>query len=315
MTDSTWFSKFFFKPDLLPFALEGKRMKYRDYYEFWVSYLIERCCNIFIWSGLPFKQKLLELYLITIGYAGLVELEDSTNVFDVVQCSMSGVTQYASEFTTAIGVTPLTSVLFHIYGNPSSIEDVERQGIIVDNNGTRTPLLPLIQYYANILSHIDLSIQKVAVKMRVDGLLKGSDSKSVEAIKDWFKGIELGDSIGILDEQTFMDLGEGIIVKPLGTNSNTELDSLLNARTKYLNSFFSDVGINSAEEKRERLITAEVSTGFNRVLFNISDMRKSREDAQKQISELFGVQVTVRLNPCLNVVSTQSQGGEFDSEE
>lgn len=312
MTDSVWFSKLFFNPTILPFILDDRPMRYKDYYYFWSSYLMERCSNIFVWKGLPFKSKLLEMYLITIGYAGLVKLDNSNNTFDAVQCSMSGVTQYGSEFTTAIGVTPKSSVLFHIYGSPSSIEAVDRQGIIVDNNGTRTPLVPLIGYYASILSHIDLSIQKVSIKMRTDGLIKGSDSKSVEAITNWYKAVENGKSIGILDEQTFLDLSEGIIVKPLGSGGNSELDSLVNTRTRYLNSFFSDVGINTAEEKRERLISAEVTTGFNRVLFNISDMQSSRESACPLIAELFNVDVTVELNPHLKIVSTQiyNEGGE-----
>lgn len=291
-----------------------KSKMYIDYYNFWFSYLTERCVNIFKWKGLPFKQQYLELYLIMIGWSGVVSLDDSINPFDAVQCSMSGVTNYANEFRVATGVTPLQNLMFHIYKQPPAIEIVQREGVVVNNNHTRAPLSPLIDYYADMLAHLDLSIKKVAVNMRIDAFIKGADSNAVNSIREWYKDIESGKSIGVLDENMFEELTEGIMVNPIGQSGTSELSELLNTRTKYISGFFSDIGINSAEEKRERLISDEVTVGFNRVLFNISDMEDARKEGAAQISELFQTKVEVELNPNLKVdfVSTQQKGDNED---
>lgn len=316
MTDEQWYSKFWWASHLkgAEYVLLDGPKTYAEYYEFWFAYLVERCVNIFKWTGLPFPQRHLEILLIGCGYAGLCKLNNSVNPFDVVQCSMSGPTNYPSEFTTAIGTTPLTQVMFHIYGMPKSNELVTNDGIIANNNDTRTPLFPLIAYYANILAHIDLSIVKVAIKMRTDALIKGGDSSSVDAITSWYKAIEQGSSIGILDKETYLEISDGITVNPLGGSAQSEMDSLVNARVKYVNEFFSDIGVNSVQEKKERLISNEVSVGFNRVMFNVSNMDESRQRTAEQLSELFKESVSVELNPKLdidlsNVVSTQNTKG------
>lgn len=295
----------------------GGTPKYTFYYQFWIQYLLERCVNIFKWTGLPFKQRYLELYIITIGYCGLVKLDNSDNPYDAVKCSMTGVTNYYGEFTNATAVTPMSQAMFHIFNNPFGELKLDRQGIIAENNQTRTPLMPLIEYYANILSHIDLTLQKVCIKMRTNALIKGTDSKSVESIKAWYGDIEKGSSTGILDENTFNQMQDGIIIQPLGSCNSSELSELITARIKYINSFFSDIGVNTAEEKRERLISSEVSVGFNRVLFNISDMLATRQETADNIMRLFGGNVSVELNPNLNTenfVDTMTIG-EGDNNE
>lgn len=310
-------TQFFNNPLFCNILPTGKSKVYADYYNFWFSYLTERCINIFKWKGLPFKQQYLELYLIMIGWGGIVQLDDSLNPFDAVQCSMSGVTNYANEYRVATGVTPLQNVMFHIYGQPPAIELVQREGVVVNNNHIRAALAPLIDYYADMLAHLDLSIKKVAVNMRVDAFIKGADSTAVTAIAKWYKSIEDGKSIGVLDENMFEELTEGIMVNPIGSSNNNELSELLSTRVKYINGFFSDIGINTAEEKRERLITNEVTVGFNRVLFNISDMEDARKEGAEQISELFQTQVEVELNPNLKIdfVSTQQQEGDENIDE
>lgn len=311
-----WLNRFM-SPDFYgTMVLTEPPKKYSQLYEFWVGYLLERCINIFKWKGLPFHEKYLEMYLISIGYCGLSKLDNSNNPYDAIQCSMVGATNYYGEFTTATGTTPISqTTLFQIYGSPKNGAGVERVGIIANNNHTRTPLMPLITYYANLLAHIDLSIQKVCIKMRIDALMKGNSTKHVNAIKEWYENIENGKSIGILDEDTFMELGEGIITKPLGQTSSNELAELVATRTKYLNSFFADIGINSAEEKRERLISNEVTVGFNRVLFNISDMLESRKEVCEQIAAVFDSKVSVELNPNLTAEIVSTQNNERSEED
>ncbi len=293
--------------------------KFENYYDFWFAYFLERCANIFRYKGLPFKQKELELRLLLNGYCGLCKLNSSSHAFDAISVAMSGITNYSDEWTTAVGVTPQTQVMFQIYGNPKSIEGIEATGIIADNNDLRLSATPLISYYATILAHIDLSIKKVAVKMRNMALIRGSDSKAVDTINDWLKAVENGASKAVLDEESYLELNTGIKVDPIGSDKG-ELDSLLMARDKYILSYFSDIGINSAIEKKERLISSEVDVGFNRVFFNISNMYESRQKMCEDIKGLYGLDVEVEFNPYLpneysSIVSTQTKKeGEINEE-
>ena len=280
---------------------KGRPKLYQDYYSLWFDYLSERCINIFKWNGLPFKQRFLELYLQGCGYCGLTKLSNSDNKYDALICSMSGVTNYATEFTTALGTTPSTQTLFHIYGSSAANPFVQQEGIIADNNQTRSPLIPLIDYYANMLAHLDLSIQKVAIKLRVQGFIKGTDSDAVKSITEWYTSVEDGKSLGVLDENLFGEMTQGIIAQPLGTAGASELSELLLARHDYITAFWSDIGVNVAEEKKERLLSSEIVVGFNRVQFNVSDMIESREETADNIYKLYGDRVTVELNPKLSV--------------
>ena len=89
---------------------------------------------------------------------------------------------------------------------------------------------------------------------------------------------------------------EGIKVVPMNYPSAMTIDSYYQIRENLLKSFYSEIGVNSMRDKRERVVEAELDTNLNRILFNIDDMLKSRKEACEKINSIFGTNISVDYN-------------------
>ena len=89
---------------------------------------------------------------------------------------------------------------------------------------------------------------------------------------------------------------EGIKVVPMNYPSAMTIDAYYQIRENLLKSFYSEIGVNSMRDKRERVVEAELDTNLNRILFNIDDMLKSRKEACEKINSIFGTNISVDYN-------------------
>ena len=66
-------------------------------------------------------------------------------------------------------------------------------------------------------------------------------------------------------------------------------------REKLLKSFYSDIGVKSAFEKRSNSVVEEVEADTSLLLLNISDMIKCRQDGCEAVNDMYGTNWTVRI--------------------
>ena len=235
---------------------------------------------------MPFPQKEIEILLTFVGFCGITKSKKSELM--AVYGSMSGVTNYPDQFTTFTYATPLES----------GMRTIDKDIVVIDNNQIRLPLIDVINSYATLLAHTDLSLQAILINSRATGLITAKTQAQVDSIASWYSSLENGKTLAVLDGKSFESLmdDEGIKVVPMNYPSAMTIDSYYQIRENLLKSFYSEIGINSMRDKRERVVEAELDTNLNRILFNIDDMLKSRKDACTKINSIFGTNISVDYN-------------------
>lgn len=264
-----------------------KKLTFKRAYSNWRNVLTERIINIFEWSNLPMPQKEIEILLHYIGFCGFTRFRKSKEL-GVVYGSMSGVTNYPDIFTTFTYATPLES----------GMRKIDTNLIVINNNQLRMPTYQMVETYATLLAHTDLSLQAILINSRATGLVRARTQQQVDDIANWYNSLANGKTLAILDSDDLNTLmnDEGIKVFSMSYPSSMTIDSYYQIRENLLKSFYSEIGINSNRDKRERVVQAELDTNLNRILFNIDDMLKSREDACEQINKIFNTNISVKLN-------------------
>ena len=259
-----------------------KDMLKLDYsFEYWSDILFEKCMRIFTWTGLSFPQKEIESRLLIDGYCGF--LKDSKVGLMVASGGMSGVTQYYDEFTTfnwsSVGVASTKS------------RAIGKECVIINNNQLRNPILPMVMRYASLLAHADISLKCALINTRETNTYASSDENTTENINKYYERLYNGESVSILDESLIES------VKNISNReSTTAIKDCLSARTDLLSNFFKEIGVKSANDKKERMIESEVDSNNQLLLFNISDMLAERKKACEEINKLFGTNITVKLS-------------------
>lgn len=264
----------------------NRKLSFKKAYTAWRNTLVERVINIFEWKNLPFKQKEIEILLTFVGFCGVTKSKKAELMS--VYGSMSGVTNYPDQFTSFTYATPLES----------GIKQIDKDIVVIDNNQIRLPLIDIINSYATLLAHTDLSLQAILINSRATGLVTAKTQAQVDSIASWYSSLENGKTLAVLDGKSFESLmdDEGIKVVPMNYPSAMTIDSYYQIRENLLKSFYSEIGINSMRDKRERVVEAELDTNLNRILFNIDDMLKSRKEACEKINSIFGTNISVDYN-------------------
>lgn len=86
------------------------------------------------------------------------------------------------------------------------------------------------------------------------------------------------------------------------SGTNNSLMTLIEAHQYILAQFFNEIGIGSQWNlKRERVNTAETELMTDCLDINVQSMLKAREQAVEQINELYGLNISVKLNPQIYV--------------
>lgn len=264
-----------------------KKLTFKKAFTNWRNVLTERIINIFEWGNLPMPQREIEVLLHFVGFCGFTRFRKSKEL-GCVYGSMSGVTNYPDIFTDFTYSTPLES----------GMRKINKNIVIINNNQLRMPTYEMVETYATLLAHADLSLQAILINSRATGLVRARTQQQVDDINKWYNSLANGKTLAVLDEDDLNALmsDEGIKVFSMSYPSSMTIDSYYQIRENLLKSFYSEIGINSNRDKRERVVQAELDTNLNRILFNIDDMLKCREDACKEINKIFNTNISVKLN-------------------
>lgn len=279
--------------------ISGKKYKnYNDIFNldglvyYWSIELMGRMQRLFVWEGLPYPQRELENLLLTNGFCSqVVSKKFLVSKVGVTPCTYSGVTEYPDIGTKVTWTTPVAS---GSYGLNS------KEGILIRNNSLSTGVIPFITRYAVMLANTDISLVQALVNERDQSLIMANNQKTVDAINAVFEKLEQGKRRAVLMDNLFQAV-QGATALPTVSNKDT-IKPILNAYDTILQMFYNDIGIRYNKDKKERMVESEVTSDSQRLLMNVSDMLKCREEAvpdmQEMIRKVYGsnVNVSVRLS-------------------
>lgn len=262
---------------------------FNAFYEYWRDELFERIMRLFVWEGTyelednqvrGIKPKEIEQRLLLQGHCGITKLkgeEELTAFFG----NYYGVGKYLDE-------KPYYMVRCPIYAGS---REIGKDIVVIDNNAIRNPAYDLVHHYAILLSHIEVTLVDVMVNARdAGGIPVASTEKQKQSIQQ-YQGKIFNGQYGVVTDAG--NLGLQFVGSDRKT-TQTVID-IYATRDKILKSFYSDIGVRAAFEKRSNSVEAEVEADTSLLLLNLSDMIESRKRGAEAVNAMYGTNWSVRI--------------------
>lgn len=254
-------------------------------YLYWREQLFERIMRLFVWentfdveSGKGVKAKEIEQRLLINGHCGIAEFKGELTAF---YGSFNGVTKYQDEWTHY-------NVYCPIY---SDRKKIGTEVIVIDNTSIRNSAMALIHHYAILLGHTEVTLVHLMVNARDSGGVPiVSTEKQKQSVQGYLSKLFNG-QFGVVT-----DIGSlGVNYAGSDRKTHQELMKVMETREKLIKSFYSDIGVRSAFEKRNNTVMAEVEADTSLLLLNLSDMLHCREQGAKLVNDRFGTNWSVHV--------------------
>lgn len=281
----------------LPYIFNIRHGKFdlNDSMTYWTNILFERTLELIDVSGEGFATTELKKQLILNGMSCV----RYSSVFDNVAPYFC----YYGNMTGQFFGVPVTVNYTSPRESGNAIIGVDC--VLVENTPLRLSLYHLIQRYAVILSHIDISIVSILVKMRmINNVYVAEDDDVIKCINKMYQNAFKGD-FGTITNET----GRGVeLLKTTETNTES-VTGLLEARENVMTAYFNDIGVQSAKSKKGNILVPEIESAKPRLLISLNDMLKSWKEGAEKIKQMFDITLTVKLT---KEVDGQFKGGAGD---
>ena len=265
-------------------------------YAYWRHSLFERVMKLFVWENTgDLKPKALEQRLILNGHCGIANYQGELTAF---YGSFYGVTKYMDEWTNYIVRCPIYT----------AEKKIGTDVVVIDNNSLRNPTFELVHHYATMLAHTEVSLINCLINTRDSGGVPiASTEKQKASIKEYQNQIFNG-KYGVVT-----DVGNlGITYAGSDRKTQQDLIDIMETREKLIKSFYSDIGVRSAFEKRNNTVQAEVEADTSLLLLNLADMLRCREKACEEVNKLFGTNWSVHVAKEIDY-GAENQRIQFDT--
>ena len=269
---------------------------YNVKYAYWRDSLFERVMKLFVWENTGnLKPKEIEQRLILNGHCGIANYQGELTAF---YGSFYGVTKYMDEWTSYIVRCPIYT----------AEKKIGKDVVVIDNNSLRNPTFELVHHYATMLAHTEVSLINCLINTRDSGGVPiASTEKQKASIKEYQNQIFNG-KYGVVT-----DVGNlGITYAGSDRKTQQDLIDIMETREKLIKSFYSDIGVRSAFEKRNNTVQAEVEADTSLLLLNLADMLRCREKACEEVNKLFGTNWSVHVAKEIDY-GAENQRIQFDT--
>lgn len=271
---------------------------FNAFYAYWREQLFERVMRLFIWENTgEVKPKEIEQRLILAGHLGVTRIKDEKELTAMFG-SFHGVTKYLDEWSEY-------NVRCPIYAGTRTIgKDVA----IINNNSIRNPIYPLIHHYAILLAHNEVTLVDAMVNARdAGGIPVAQTEKQKQSIAD-YQGKVFNGQYGVVTDIA----GLGVQYAGADRKTHQALMDIYEVREKLIKSFYSDIGVRSAFEKRNNTVMAEVEADTSLLLLNLSDMISCRKKGAEEVNKLFGTNWSVHIAEEIDY-GAENQRVQFDT--
>lgn len=264
-------------------------------YNYYINYLYEKLIRIFKYENLPptIPRDALENYILSNGYGGVTKNPKYGLV--AVPCTKYGVGLYPNYEPLVQYCTPLMQGTNLVVG---------RDIVVVKNNSYQISCDSIVKRYARMLADFDATENIIISNMRMQVLPSFDNEDSAESYKAVMVANRLGQVDSVIDKSF---LQKGSFTPYASGSATTKINDVVSARNEVLRTFLAEIGITSANDKRERMVVDEVNVNSQMLLFNVSDMLECRRKAVEQINTLYGTNITVDLSDEYKIIKDASK--------
>lgn len=247
-------------------------------YLMYYNRLLELAINMFEWKGLPTSvdERFLELTLVSDGYAVYFDDEVLGNL--CLQCMIGG--------NLDVYRIPIERTAYATNGYQARL--TAEDSVIIFNNYTHTNCLLDIELYARRLYEIERTIDVNVIAQKTPLIIRADENQRL-TLKNLYMQYDGNEPFIFGDKQLDMD---GI--KVLKTDAPYTADKLNILKRQIWNEALTYLGIeNSNTEKKERLVSDEVTTNLGAVEAQRFCRLNARRQAADKINAMFGTNITV----------------------
>lgn len=260
--------------------------------------LCELSMSMFKWEGFPesVDVRYLEMELFLTGQA--LFFKDDVLGYLALGCLANGSFDVYGE--------PKVRRAYSRYSGYNSDSFTDKDSIIIWNNYMRVPSAQDVMYYAQRLWDLDNTIDINARAQKTPVLIQ-CDEKQKLTLLNVYKEYD-GNSPVLFGDKNMDIKGFGV----LKTDAPFVADKLYQLKNQIWNEALTYLGIsNVSYQKRERLITDEVTRSQGGTIASRYSRLAMREQACNKINEMFGLDVSVKYREDFQIPDVD---GEVDAE-
>ena len=263
-------------------------------YQYWFRSLLQKVDSSLIFSGIPegWSDDFFHLCLWVFGFVAVFK----TNRSDLDKFGEDGIL-----------FQPCTISGFDFYYQPEKClvsnpkytkeftlgKDAELLKLTPDFMG----ILDIIDYYATKLAEISKGIDMGLINTKMPVILTASNDAQAETLKKIYDKVQTGDSLVVYKDTTE---GDEIIPskEPFEVWNNDFkqtyiVHNLLEDMQLILDSFYVEIGLPVAIEKKERLVTSEADFASAQSQARISCWVQTLQESFDKIEKTFGIKMEV----------------------
>lgn len=263
--------------------------------------LCELSMSMFKWEGLPesVDVRYLEMELFLTGQA--LFFKDDVMGYLALGCLANGSFDVYGE--------PKVRRAYSRYSGYNSDSFTDKDSVIIWNNYMRVPSAQDVMYYAQRLWDLDSTID-INAKAQKTPVLIQCDEKQRLSLLNVYKEYD-GNSPVLFGDKNLDIKGFGV----LKTDAPFVADKVYELKNQIWNEALTYLGIsNVSYQKRERLITDEVTRSQGGTVASRYSRLAMREQACDRINELFGLDVSVKYREDFQIpddnTEVDSEGGD-----
>lgn len=264
---------------------KGKREKWesallnnRTYLQYY-NRLLELAINMYEWKNLPdtVDERFLELTLFSDGMAVFFQ-DDGGLGYLCLQCMIGG--------ELDVYRIPIDRTAYSTNGYQMHLNN--QNSVIIFNNYTHTNSMLDVEMYARRLYEIERTIDVNVKAQKTPVLIRATENQRL-TMKNLYMQYEGNEPFIFGDKQLDMDG-----VKVLKTDAPYVADKLNILKRQIWNEALTYLGIeNSNTEKRERLVSDEITSNLGGVVAQRFCRLNARRKAAEQINKMFGLNIQV----------------------
>lgn len=250
-------------------------------WRFYFTRLKELAISTFEWENLPdtCDERYMELALFNEGAA--VFFKDEELGYLALKCLNNG--------RLNVYNIPTNRRAFAANGYQKQLDD--NDSVIIWNNRLREPSWQLVQYYAKRLWEYDRIIDVNIRAQKTPVLLQGTENQRLTLL-NLYKEYD-GNAPVIMADKS-LELGNAL--KVAKTDSPYVADKIYTLKTQLWNEALTALGISNVSfQKKERLISDEVTRSMGGTIASRWSRLASREKAAEEINKMFGLDIHVKF--------------------
>lgn len=257
-----------------------------DSYMKYVNILMNMGVSLFDWQNLP--------ETIDPRYLEVTEFLNGSSVF------------FADEVMGFLSLNCIPRSRFNVYGEPIerraysrynnyNKELTDKDSVIIWNNNLRVNTYPVIENFAMQLWELDRVINVNVKAQKTPILLQGTEKQQL-TLKNLY--MQYDGNVPFIFGDSNLDLNS---IKVISTGAPYVADRLYQLKTQIWNEALTYLGVsNTSYQKRERLISDEVTRSQGGTIANRWSKLEARQIACEKINRMFGLDIWCEFNKDYN---------------